>query len=1091
MKKKLIALLCALSMLATSVVAIAEDAEVLAETEVEAAQQIPEEQQEEIAETQDEEPADEDQDSQEEISDETDAEEGEIDEIIDDEQEGDSAGTFSLMSEPVAVTVETDKDELGELLEDANAVTAEMVSASVFSALTSAITAAQAVYDDAEATQDAVDAQVTALAAKLDSAIQGTRDKLFETLKEYKGLDGGILDPALYGAYEQAYKAGKAAFWDAEKTAAELYALAADIIATYDAAKNALTAREKILSGNVKTEADKVYYPNMSSDTLPNLTYKWAADANPEAAGQDAYGDNGRMLNGVGLTPYNNAPAICWGKWSWHGSNNIDFNLGEEAYVTGADFWERACANSGSGAGTIYCSDKVAAYTSNDGETWTLQKEVTVDQSDCPNSLKGTRVDFDAPVKCRYVRVAVIDNAGYQVMYNEVVLRGYRTTQVETAPFVIEDIDYRTTKRIISLDGVSRVTITGKVRNTTSEEKTVTVISAAYKDGDLLALACSESTIVGFGTGSFSYRINLGGETDVTLHTFVWDNFTDTNALSKIETFGAGEHEMASVIAPSDEGAAFDIGSERLTVWGRTSASGLLKDVTLLVLKAGITAADMADLSTTERKNAIVYLEQTSPESGRYAFESFPQDTSSAYGNNNVYVNEQDQDQTFYRLLYLDNTKAAAIVNAFHGAGDAEAMRTVINNNRVLINGVKAVDDIIAKYDEDTVLDSVAGMILDTEYDTTDELLEEILAAVALTDLNNVGTREEAIESIDTYCEEFGIKNNGIYTKLYNGKDYRDFKNTVSDKFVGQNYASIKSFIAEFCEQIVVDMLNDATNYTDVAKVLFADTDYIESIGFNMDGYNRLAPSKQIRVQKLVTKHGRFTDMDSVKEAFNKAVANPGDDKTYGSSGGGGGFSGSSSLGTSVPLSGVTADDVSVFKDLSGAEWARESILALHKKGIVSGMTENTFAPNEDVTREQFTKMLVEAFDLSDASAECAFGDVDEDAWYYSAIASAVKNGIVYGITEGDFGVGVKITREDMAVLAYRVLVAKGNKVIYDKSQISDFTDDADISEYAREAVYAMRGNSIMLGRGNNEFQPKAQATRAEAAKIIYSIMSK
>ena len=90
-----------------------------------------------------------------------------------------------------------------------------------------------------------------------------------------------------------------------------------------------------------------------------------------------------------------------------------------------------------------------------------------------------------------------------------------------------------------------------------------------------------------------------------------------------------------------------------------------------------------------------------------------------------------------------------------------------------------------------------------------------------------------------------------------------------------------------------------------------------------------------------------------------------------------------------------------------------------------------------------------------------------------------------------DFGIGAKITREDMAVLAYRVLVAKGNKVIYDKSQISDFTDDAEISEYAREAVYAMRGNSVMLGRGNNEFQPKAQATRAEAAKIIYSIMSK
>ncbi len=1064
MKKKLIALLCALSMLLTSVVAIAEDADVSPETELEVTEQISDEEQEALDESED--VAEEIPEEEEEILDEE-----ILDEEVPEEEE--------ILDEEIEDEIVEDEIVEDEIVEDEITEEAEEEQEDAFVSMNAPIMLMSAL-ETVDLVEDA----------------QAARDDLFETLKTYKGLDGGILDPELYGAYETAYRAGQIAFWNDEKTAEELTALAADIVATYDAAKNALVAREKILSGNVKTDADKAHYPDMSSDTLPNLTGTGDFSSTNMDSPTDPSAIIERLLSGVAATPIDNSPNICWGKWGWRGARNIDLNLGEEAYITGADFWE----NAGAGAGTNYCSDKVAVYTSDDGIEWTLQKEVTVDQSDTPNSLKGTRVDFDAPVKCRYVRVSVIDNAGYQVKFNEVVLRGYRTSQVATAPFVIDDIDYKTIgsggKRIISLDGLGSrdfVQVKGNVKNTTSEEKTVYVITAAYKDGDMLEMRCSPETVAAYSSEEFVYTMqNLGEETGVELHTFVWDSFGTAKALSAITTFGMGKHEMADVDTEG-AGAEFDIDREKLTVWGSASGSGALNDVTLIVLKAGITADDIAEMTAVgDIRNAVVYLEQTTPKSGKYAFESFPADTSAVYGNNNVYVTRQNGDQMFYRMLYLDNTKENAIIDAFQG-GTSETMRSVIDANEVLIRGVKAVDEIIAKYDEDTVLNSVAGMILDTEYDTAEELLAEILAAVALTDLNNVATKAEAIESIDTYCEEFGIADNGIYTKLYSGEAYADFKNEVSNKFVGQGYSSIKDFIAEFCEEIVVDMLNDATNYTDVAKVLFADTEYGESIGFDMEEYEDLAPSKQIRVQKLVMKHGNFTDMDDVIDAFNAAVANPGSDKTYGSSGGGGGggFSGSPSLGTSIPLSGVTANDMSAFKDLSSAEWARESILALHKKGIVSGITSSEFAPNDDVTREQFTKMLIAAFDLLDSDAECDFDDVDKDAWYYEAIASAVKNGIVYGISENSFGVGSKITREDMAVLAYRVLVAKGNRVIYDKSQISDFTDDAEISEYAREAVYAMRGNSVMLGRGNNEFQPKAQATRAEAAKIIYSIMVK
>lgn len=1113
MKKRLIALLCAISVLASGAIvpAFAEDASQGGDGAIIDTVGGADEKKDEIV----------DEDVDKDIDDENEEEDGEV-------EDGENvpaviaAGGGSHSGSSVTGSTVTpadpdegddddavDKTELNALLADASAITADMVSESLLSKLTTAVDAAQAVADDEEATEADVREAIDDLEDALEPVVQAIRDDLYDILNTCKGLDKGIIDSSAYSAYEKAYNAASVARWDAEKTGAELYELGESVKAAYAAALANITATEKVLSGNVTTAADKAFYPGMESDTLPDLTYAWTEYVHEEAAGQDNYGANGRLLNGVGTTPYTNAPQICWGNFGRTGTNNIDFNLGEDAYITGVDFWERACDNDGVG-GTAYCSDAIEVYTGDDGENWTLRKSVDVDKSDCPTPLKGTRVDFDEPVKCRYVRIAVIQKAGTtQVMYNEVVLRGYRSAEQSTVPVTFEKIDYREKnkngKRIISLDGVEKVNVSGTIKNNSAEKMTPCVITAAYKDGDLIDLAYALNTkkpVEAFGgTIDFSNTLNVDGDEDVEIYTFVWSDFTEAKALSAIEAFGLDGHKPASVNKEGD-GAEFDIGSERLTVWGKTGAITGLNDVTVMVLKAGITAEDMEALNYSKRKAAILYLEQTTPTSdGSYAFEYFPSDTASMYGNNNVYVMSQSGEQLFYRTLFLDSAGEKAVLEAFRGAKNAAEMRTVLNDYAYLVNGVAAIEEIVAKYDEDEtpdtvetspVFDSVAGMLPGVSFTDANSVVDQIFAAAALTDLNWVETTEEVIASIDGYCNELGIGSNGIYTKLYNAEKNADFKKKVSEGFVNQGYASVKDFIAQFCNDVVVGLMNDITNYSDVMPILEADRDYLDGVGFDFDGYDKLSSSKQQRVQKTVagkvSGKSSFKDLEAIKDAFNDAVKNPGSDKSYGGSYSGGG---SSSLGTSVPMTGVTTQDKSVFKDIAGVDWARESILALYQKGIVSGMTANTFAPDDNVTREQFTKMLIAAFELYDANAECDFDDADAEAWYYRYIASAVSQGIVFGISEDDFGVGENITREDMAVLAYRALVAKGNKVVYDKSQISTFTDDAEISEYAREAVYAMRGNGIMLGRGNNEFQPKAFATRAEAAKIIYSIMAK
>lgn len=174
------------------------------------------------------------------------------------------------------------------------------------------------------------------------------------------------------------------------------------------------------------------------------------------------------------------------------------------------------------------------------------------------------------------------------------------------------------------------------------------------------------------------------------------------------------------------------------------------------------------------------------------------------------------------------------------------------------------------------------------------------------------------------------------------------------------------------------------------------------------------------------------------------------------------------------------------FTDLASAEWAKESILALAEKGVVSGRSDTEFAPNEAVTRAEFCKMLVLALYIYDEGAVCTFGDTDEAKWHYSYIASAYNAGIVSGYEDGKVKPDAAITREDMAVMVNRILK---NAVL--SEELEKFADDSDISEYARDAVYLLKENGIMSGVGENEFAPKMTVTRAMAAKVVYTVSNK
>lgn len=170
------------------------------------------------------------------------------------------------------------------------------------------------------------------------------------------------------------------------------------------------------------------------------------------------------------------------------------------------------------------------------------------------------------------------------------------------------------------------------------------------------------------------------------------------------------------------------------------------------------------------------------------------------------------------------------------------------------------------------------------------------------------------------------------------------------------------------------------------------------------------------------------------------------------------------------------------YSDIDNYGWALESIIGLTNAGIVNGMGDNEFNPAGNVTREQFCKMVVQLFGVSVNDTDTDFSDVDPDAWYAPYITAAVQAGYVQGQSDDYFGVGESIMRQDMATILYRAANKTGDGVIL------DFTDEASIAQYARDAVSELVGLDIMNGYEDGSFKPRGSATRAEAAKVIWGI---
>ena len=178
------------------------------------------------------------------------------------------------------------------------------------------------------------------------------------------------------------------------------------------------------------------------------------------------------------------------------------------------------------------------------------------------------------------------------------------------------------------------------------------------------------------------------------------------------------------------------------------------------------------------------------------------------------------------------------------------------------------------------------------------------------------------------------------------------------------------------------------------------------------------------------------------------------------------------------------------FSDLDTVLWAKESIEALAARQVIDGRGDGKFAPHANVTRAEFIKILMNAFDLVDDTAKCDLKDVKEGTWYFKSVASAQKLGIIQGYEDGSFGVDRLITREEMSAISYRAALAV--KINLDSIEKKvQFLDQQKIAQYAKEAVEVLQKAGVIDGIDDMHFAPGETASRAQAAKVIFYMFKK
>ncbi len=172
------------------------------------------------------------------------------------------------------------------------------------------------------------------------------------------------------------------------------------------------------------------------------------------------------------------------------------------------------------------------------------------------------------------------------------------------------------------------------------------------------------------------------------------------------------------------------------------------------------------------------------------------------------------------------------------------------------------------------------------------------------------------------------------------------------------------------------------------------------------------------------------------------------------------------------------------FIDVNEGDWFYDAVAYAYENELMDGVGGNRFAPNSATTRAQLVTILYRLEGQPAVSGDLPFTDVEAGTWYTNAVGWAAQNGIVNGVGDDTFAPGNDLTREQLVTILYRYAESKG----YDVSASADlagYPDGEEIQAYAREAMAWAVAENIIQGMEDDTLKPAGNASRAQIATIL------
>ncbi len=550
--------------------------------------------------------------------------------------------------------------------------------------------------------------------------------------------------------------------------------------------------------------------------------------------------------------------------------------------------------------------------------------------------------------------------------------------------------------------------------------------------------------------------------------------------------------EYRFVFTKSQNSSGVQITGVQVSSDGKLSVSGILKTdkkLNVIITMPKEAFSDEAyDYAEIDKQNMEQYVICTAEVSGteRDSEQSlleyqFPDDAPCGTYKVMIVGDETDASSDIY---YLSQAEIDRTVKEFNELTKKKADDTGIKAVREFIQkNYKALYLELEYYNRlsDTAKDTVARLMMSREGEYAhSDIKPEFIGSVAVAWANDGKAIGDMVNAYPGNMEF------AMYEKYGALKSKSLVDNSIKS---AENYTDLTN---KFNSMTALSLLNEAAP-NEVGGILKDYKQYLISD----KAYEYYCRNESVCLRNITNKN--FDTTEKLEKAILSAKETTDESKSdnKGTTGGNGGRNTEKTKGAvtapSTPTVIIPQDKPSnnklPFADLENYQWAYTAIEHLYNNKICSGKDETTFAPQDNILREEALKLIINAFAIEQsADVKINFADVPENAWYAEFVKVAVGSKIAEGISETEFGTGSNITRQDLAVMLYRALKTSGKTIdiIIDNKAVLNDLDE--VSEYAVEAVdYFIEIGAITGSDG--KFRPKDYITRAEAAQMIYSVI--